>query len=95
MKIRKFIFIIVIFTFLTGCASSVSSQSQSTITQETKGFGFESVYYSARQMVFREITTDVLYFYSETASGGGLSVMLNPETGKPLTYSDWKTNYAN
>ena len=95
-KLTIFVLIfIVILTFFTGCVavSSDTAKSQSTVTEENKGFGFETVYYSARQLVYREITTDVLYFYSESASGGGLAVMLNPETGKPLTYSDWKANY--
>lgn len=99
MNIRKvtLIFVVVILTFLTGCASSSSSASASSqsITKESNGFGFESVYSSRRQRIFREVTTDVLYFYSETSNGGGLAVMLNPETGKPLTYSEWKTNYSN
>ena len=99
MNIRKFtlIFMVVILTFLIGCASSSSSASASSqsITKESNGFGFEEVYYSDRKMIYREVTTDVLYFYWETSSGGGLAVMLNPETGKPLTYSDWKTNYSN
>lgn len=95
MNIRKFtlIFMVVILTFLIGCASS--SASSQSITKESNGFGFESVYSSRRQRIFREVTTDVLYFYSETSNGGGLAVMLNPETGKPLTYSEWKTNYSN
>lgn len=97
MNIRKltiFVLIfIVILTFFTGCtvASSGAAKSSNTFTQEA--FGFETVYYSGNYRIYREITTDVLYFNTVNTNAGGLSVMLNPETGKPLTYSEWKDNY--
>ncbi len=36
---------------------------------------------------YREPVTDVIYFEKRTA--GGMTVMMNPITGKPLTYTDY------
>lgn len=38
---------------------------------------------------FRDKVTDVMYLYMSGYRSGGLSVMLNPATGKPLTYTDY------
>lgn len=54
-----------------------------------KEFGFDQVHGSLELVIYREVTTDVLYLETDS----GIVVMLNPETGKPLTYSDWKLNY--
>lgn len=37
--------------------------------------------------VFRDTTTDVMYLWAKAGYAGGLTVMLDPETGLPLTYS--------
>ncbi len=36
-------------------------------------------------------------FESSVSSGasGGLTVMMDPQTGGPLTYENWKANYQN
>ena len=36
---------------------------------------------------YREPVTDVIYVEKRTS--GGMTVMMNPETGKPLTYTDY------
>ena len=48
--------------------------------------------------VFREVTTDCLFVRSREGSiagkyTGGLTQMLDPSTGKPLTYTNWKEKY--
>ncbi len=49
---------------------------------------------------YRDIVTDVLYIkvYCTSAAGyagaGGLSVMLDPDTGKPLTYTRYMEMYS-
>ena len=47
--------------------------------------------------VYREVTTDCLFVrYREAgyeAGFGGLTQMLDPQTGKPLTYANWKEKY--
>ena len=40
--------------------------------------------------VYREIVTDCLYIQSDTTNYGGLTAMMNPKTGRPLTYEEWK-----
>lgn len=42
---------------------------------------------------FRDTTTDVLYLYSSSYRKGGLTVMLEPETGLPLTYTRYMELY--
>ena len=44
--------------------------------------------------VYRETSTDVMYFRCNDV-GGGVTVMLDPQTGGPLTYTNWLNNYAN
>ena len=57
-------------------------------------FNFREVstksYFETNLQVFRETTTDCLFVrYRE----GGLTQMLNPQTGKPLTYTNWIEKY--
>lgn len=40
---------------------------------------------------YREISTDVIYF----ELNDGVSIMLDPKTNLPLTYSNWKKMYKN
>lgn len=40
-------------------------------------------------IAYRETVTDVLYLRYCAGYKGGLTVMLNPSTGLPLTYSDY------
>lgn len=40
---------------------------------------------------YREISTDVMYF----ELNDGVSIMLDPKTGLPLTYSNWEKMYKN
>ena len=41
--------------------------------------------------IYRETTTDVLYV--ARGESGGVTPMLDPETGLPLTYSVWQAKY--
>ena len=41
--------------------------------------------------LYHETTTDVLYVAQ--GESGGLTPMLDPETGLPLTYSVWQAKY--
>lgn len=47
--------------------------------------------------IFHELSTDCLFIkYKESsyeAGFGGLTQMLDPQTGKPLTYANWKEKY--
>lgn len=49
--------------------------------------------------IFHELSTDCLFVkYREKSydSGfGGLTQMLDPQTGKPLTYANWCEKYKN
>ena len=42
--------------------------------------------------IYREGTTDVLYI-KPSGRESGFTVMLDPETGLPLTYKVWKEKY--
>ena len=43
--------------------------------------------------VYREVYTDVMYMESAYEHGIGLTVMLDPATGLPLTYTNYVENY--
>ena len=64
-------------------------------------FEFEEIAYrsNCHISVIREVSTDCLYLqYQQTnysGFAGGLTPMLDPSTGKPLTYANWKEKYAN
>jgi len=56
----------------------------------------ENVYNTGSRVIasiYREKTTDVLYI-KPTEGGSGFTVMLDPETGLPLTYKVWKEKYC-
>ena len=55
----------------------------------------ETMYgYSGKRVayIYHEETTDVLYI-KPYGGGSGFTVMLDPETGLPLTYKVWKAKY--
>lgn len=41
--------------------------------------------------LYREVYTDVMYVKTQKYGGSerSITIMLDPETGKPLTYSNW------
>lgn len=41
----------------------------------------------------RDTITDVMYLLTEIYDGGGMTVMLDPSSGKPLTYENFKKIY--
>ena len=43
--------------------------------------------------VYKEVYTDVLYLTSGSGSSVSLTVMLDPATGLPLTYTNYVENY--
>ncbi len=42
---------------------------------------------------WRDTITDVMYLFTEIYKGGGMTVMLDPSSGKPLTYENFKKLY--
>ena len=44
---------------------------------------------------YRDTITDVMYLRYHTINAGGLTVMLDPETGLPLTYTRFVELYKN
>ena len=75
--------------------TSVSAAETSQLS-----FNFEEVYYdyNNKLTIFRETTTDSLFVkysnLSYKAGAGGLTQMMDPETGLPLTYTVWQEKYA-
>ena len=66
--------------------SDYSTTKENRVGMEKMGSAGNFVYY-------RDTSTDVMYLWrcekGYNAGYGGLTVMMNPETGKPLTYADW------
>ena len=90
----------------TGNGPAVSSGPAQTETTLDNGSLLEAVFSQSdpdnrgRITYYRDIVTDVLYIkvYCTSAAGyagaGGLSVMLDPDTGKPLTYTRYMEMYS-
>lgn len=90
----------------TGNGPAVSSGPTQTETTLDDGSLLEAVFsqsdpdYHGRITYYRDKVTDVLYIkaFCTSATGyagaGGLSVMLDPDTGKPLTYTRYMEMYS-
>ncbi|MEE1503871.1 MAG: hypothetical protein UGF89_06480 [Acutalibacteraceae bacterium] len=68
-------------------------QASETTTEENR-VGMERVGIAGGFTYYRDASTDVMYLWKqEWDTGGagyaGLTIMMNPETGLPLTYADW------
>lgn len=103
--------IAIITIFAAGCHASKTNTANistaTTITAEAaeNNFGFAKIssdyLNTTHEEVFfyRELSTDVMYVLyckQEAYAGmGGLTVMLDPQTGLPLTYENWVNNYKN
>lgn len=108
LMIALALIVIVIVCSTLGCNASNTKDTTTTTTTTTivaeaseNNFGFEEIYTEPRYSiyVYREISTDVMYCtYSEIVAYGGLgglTVMMDPQTGGPLTYENWVANYKN
>lgn len=109
MKHKKIIsFFLLIFIFagmLSGCGTdnlqlpSDSSNENYQDYEETaqEPFTLEELGKSGYFYYYRDLTTDVLYLRYGKKAGhagiGGLTVMLDPETGLPLTYTRYMDLY--
>lgn len=90
----------------TGNGPAVSSGPAQTETALDDGSLLETVFSQSdpdnrgRITYYRDKVTDVLYIkaFCTSATGyagaGGLSVMLDPDTGKPLTYTRYMEMYS-
>lgn len=90
----------------TGNGPAVSSGHTQTETTLDNGSLLEAVFSQSdpdnhgRITYYRDKVTDVLYIkaFCTSATGyagaGGLSVMLDPDTGKPLTYTRYMEMYS-
>lgn len=90
----------------TGNGPAVSSGLAQTETTLDDGSLLEAVFSQSdpadrgRITYYRDKVTDVLYIkaFCTSATGyagaGGLSVMLDPDTGKPLTYTRYMEMYS-
>lgn len=90
----------------TGNGPAVSSGPTQTETTLDDGSLLEAVFSQSdpdnrgRITYYRDKVTDVLYIkaFCTSATGyagaGGLSVMLDPDTGKPLTYTRYMEMYS-
>lgn len=91
---------------VTGNGPAVSPGPAQTETTLDDGSLLEAVFSQSdpadrgRITYYRDKVTDVLYIkvYCTSAAGyagaGGLSVMLDPDTGKPLTYTRYMEMYS-
>ena len=72
-------------------AKSQLSGFEFELISEQKISNFQTISY------WRETSTDTMYIESwrhhNYGSGSGLTQMLDPETGKPLTYTQWLESY--
>lgn len=108
MKNKFLLSILAIFLALAMCACSIAPDStpaeptDPAIPQEEKFFVgmeylgmFDSSY--CNFFYYRDTVTDVVYLWGRDKAGyagmGGLTVMMDPETGLPLTFDRWEEMY--
>ena len=99
-----FLAIICVGTIAYGCGKSDSNTEITDSTPITMitasatqaSFIFEKVYSDGINglVIYQEKTTDTLFLELDGYNSGGIAQMLDPETGKPLTYSVWLEKYA-
>lgn len=71
---------------ITASAAQTSNLEFELVSKQVLS-GYSSIYF------WREISTDTMFVESIRTSGSGLTQMLDPETGKPLTYTMWLSSY--
>lgn len=90
--------LLLILTLVSGCGMTTSATA---VSDEEITVGMEYLGYSkgdhGKFYYYREALTDVAYVLYREKSGyagmGGLTVMLDPETGLPLTNARWQEFY--
>ena len=83
--------IAIIVCFVAGCSMSDSQTNVSmTVSTAEDNFHFEKIHNENSVSFYRETSTDVMYVLYH---GAGITVMMDPQTGGPLTYDNWVKNY--
>ena len=93
MKKKFALLILAVALALSMCACTIGGQAEATSDRIwISSFQMECIGSSddagGKILLFRDAVTDVLYI--RDVNSGGLTVMLDPDTGLPMTY----TNYA-
>ena len=89
--------VIMLASLVVGCGkdqsaeASVANDEKKSSKIEVSFEEIETEYYFID--VYREVYTDVMYMESAYEHGIGLTVMLDPATGLPLTYANYVENY--
>lgn len=75
---------------ITASAAQQSSLEFQLVSEQVRS-SYSQIYF------WREKSTDTMYIETvrsyKDGYGSGLTQMLDPETGKPLTYTQWFNNY--
>lgn len=102
MKHQKhfcFFVVFILLAFLVGCTATTNAippEEDDTVYVDCDDVGSEEVitFYDdgANYTYFREVATDVLYVWRDPSAHykmAGFSIMMDPQTGGPLTYENW------
>lgn len=89
--------VVVMLTLFTGCTtgekiSSISEEIKAEATKNSLSETFVLVYGNKHvdtYFYYRDTVTDVMYVVKDGTQEAGLTVMLDPNTGLPLTYTNW------
>ena len=97
-KITAIIMLIAVLCVFASCEEMVSSQnSEPSIEAQAEAAARMQHIASGGSFFayYRDTITDVIYLLSDVGDAGGLTVMLDPETGLPLTYARFVELYEN
>lgn len=91
-KIMIFIALAILMLSLVACSNTPSNDksnatTESSVSRRNEQFTMESIGDSGVYIYIRDVVTDVMYLKYKGGYAGGLTVMLDPETGLPLTYT--------
>ena len=88
--------IITIFLAIILCLTLVACiGTPAEATDSANAYQMDKIaYFSDSELtIYREPVTDVLYMVYDKFNFGGVAVMLDPETGLPMTYTNYLAQY--
>lgn len=100
-KIIIYVFVLSSLLTLSSCHTDSSNDSSSLADQfinhyvqeaekkeeQNNAVDFEIIGSAGSYVIARDCISDVLYLWAKAGYAGGLTVMLDPDTGFPLTYT--------
>ena len=95
-KILSIFLVVFLCLGLIACASAQTNGESDPAAGSARTYDMEVVakFSGSDMVIYREPVTDVLYLCFKGYQEGGLTAMLDPETGLPMTYTNYLAQYS-